>query len=93
MAEYVPRRVGLGPIEWTAIFIGTTVATTLITSVAQDYYQRGRACSVDGASARPSRGSVAGASGSRSTGRGEVLRKWTTDEDQDEDEARPGARP
>ena len=38
--ERVPKRYGLGPVEWTAIFIGTTVATTLITKVTEDLYEK-----------------------------------------------------
>jgi hypothetical protein len=40
--ERVPKRYGLGPVEWTAIFIGTTVATTLITKVTEDLYEKAK---------------------------------------------------
>jgi hypothetical protein len=40
--ERVPKRYGLGPGEWTAIFIGTTVATTLITKVTDDLYEKAK---------------------------------------------------
>jgi hypothetical protein len=40
--EQVPRRRGLGPIEWTAIFIGNAIATGLIHSVVDDVYQRAK---------------------------------------------------
>jgi hypothetical protein len=38
--DYVPGRRGLGPVEWTEIFIGTTVATSIITNLTNDLYQR-----------------------------------------------------
>jgi hypothetical protein len=42
VTERQPGRVGLGPIEWTAIFIGTTVATTLITNLTNDLYEQAK---------------------------------------------------
>jgi hypothetical protein len=36
--EYVPGRRGLGPVEWTEIFVGTTVATSLIGNITTDLY-------------------------------------------------------
>lgn len=35
-------RYGLGPIEWTSIFIGTTVATSLITNLTNDLYAKAK---------------------------------------------------
>lgn len=38
VTEYQPGRRGLGPIEWTAIFIGTSAATTVINNLTSDLY-------------------------------------------------------
>jgi len=94
VTEYVPGRRGLGPIEMTAIFIGTTVATTLITSVTQDCYQRAKDML-----RRRRKHAIESGVGRKRLGftiygpRGEVLREWTTDEDQDDGEGRPGSTP
>jgi hypothetical protein len=40
--ERQPGRVGLDPIEWTAIFVGTTVATNLINNLANDLYVKAK---------------------------------------------------
>jgi hypothetical protein len=38
--ERVPRRVGIGLVEWTAIYIGVKVADTLIEKVTSDLYAK-----------------------------------------------------
>ena len=40
--ERQPGRYGLGPIEWTSILIGTTVATSLITNLTNDLYAKAK---------------------------------------------------
>jgi hypothetical protein len=47
VTEYQPGRYGLGPIEWTAIFIGTTVATSLITNLTNDLYAKAKKLLLD----------------------------------------------
>ena len=40
--ERVPRRYGLGLVEWTAIYIGVKVADTLIEKVTSDLYEKAK---------------------------------------------------
>ncbi len=40
--ERVPRRVGIGPVEWTAIYIGVKVADTVIEKVTSDLYEKAK---------------------------------------------------
>jgi hypothetical protein len=40
--ERVPKRYGLGLIEWTAIYIGVKVADTLIEKMTSDLYERAK---------------------------------------------------
>jgi hypothetical protein len=47
ITERQPGRVGIGPIEWTSIFIGTTVATTLITNLTNDLYAKAKQLLLD----------------------------------------------
>jgi hypothetical protein len=47
ITERQPGRYGLGPIEWTGIFIGTTVATTLITNLTNDLYAKAKQLLLD----------------------------------------------
>jgi hypothetical protein len=47
VTEYQPGRYGLGPIEWTGIFIGTTVATSLITNLTNDLYAKAKKLLLD----------------------------------------------
>jgi hypothetical protein len=47
ITEYQPGRYGLGPIEWTSIFIGTTVATSLITNLTNDLYAKAKKLLLD----------------------------------------------
>lgn len=47
VTEYQPGRYGLGPIEWTSIFIGTTVATSLITNLTNDLYAKAKQLLLD----------------------------------------------
>jgi hypothetical protein len=78
--ERVPRRTGLGPIEWTAIFIGEAIAQGLIGALTEDVYQRAK----EMLRARRRRGK-ARQLGLRIYGpKGEVLREWTTKEDEQE---------
>ncbi len=42
ITERQPGRVGLGPIEWTAIFVGPTVATSLVTNLTNDLYAKAK---------------------------------------------------
>ncbi len=84
--ERVPGRYGLGPIEWTAIYIGVKVAETLIEKVTSDLYEKAkhwfseRKAKGDG---RPKKGFVIYGPD------GKPLRRWDTEngdhdvEDQD----------
>lgn len=58
--EREPGIVGLGPIEWTAIFIGTTVATSLITNLTNDLYEKAKQMLLErkAKSGRPNKGFV-----------------------------------
>jgi hypothetical protein len=47
ITEYQPGRRGLGPVEWTAIFIGTTVATNLINNLVDDLYAKAKQLLLD----------------------------------------------
>jgi hypothetical protein len=47
VTERQPGRYGLGPIEWTGIFIGTTVATSLITNLTNDLYAKAKQMLLD----------------------------------------------
>lgn len=84
VTERQQGRRGLGPIEWTAIFIGTTVSTTVITNLTNDLYAKAKAMLLE----RKAKG------GTRNTGfviygpDGKVLRRWDTKNgDRDEDSA------
>ena len=79
VTEYQPGRVGLGPIEWTAIFIGTNVATTLISNLTSDLYQRAKKMLLDrkAKGGRPNKGFVIYGPD------GEVLRRWDTENGDD----------
>jgi hypothetical protein len=76
---YKPGRRALSPVEWTSIFIGTTVATSLISSLTSDLYDR-----VKGMLAKRQRSKEPGLTPGRPLGfviygpRGEELRRWTT---------------
>ena len=79
--EYVPGRRGLGPMEWTAIFIGTNVAIALINALTQDLYQRAKDML---RSRRKAKGGKGVHLGFKIYGpKNEVLREWTTKEDDD----------
>lgn len=79
---YRPRRRALSPVEWTSIFIGTNVATTLIAHVTTDVYnrtkrmliQRRRSKSPELFPGRPLGFVIYGP-------RGQELRRWTTEEE------------
>ncbi len=75
--DYAPGRRGLGAVEWTLIFIGTNVAVSLINSLTSDLYQGAK----DMLQKRR-KNKRAGTLGFRIYGpNGEVLREWTTSED------------
>jgi hypothetical protein len=79
---YKPGRRALSPVEWTSIFIGTNVATTLVVNITTDVYnrmkrmllQRKRSKSADLFPGRPLGFVIYGP-------RGEELRRWTTEEE------------
>ena len=60
ITERQPGRVGLGPVEWTAIFIGTTVATSLVTNLTNDLYAKAKQMLLDrkAKGGRPNKGFV-----------------------------------
>ncbi len=77
--EMVPQRRGLGPIEWTAIFIGDAIATGFVHAVVADVYARTK----EMLRARRRAGKVRHM-GFRIYGpKGEVLKEWTTKEDEE----------
>jgi hypothetical protein len=88
---YKPGRRSLSPIDWTSIFIGTTVATTVIGNVTTDLYNRAKRMLVE-----RKRSKEPGLIPGRPLGfviygpRGEELRRWTTADD-DASEADGGA--
>jgi hypothetical protein len=47
ITERQPGCYGLGPMEWTSIFVGTTVATTLITNLTNDLYAKAKQLLLD----------------------------------------------
>lgn len=83
--ERVPKRVGIGPVEWTAIYIGVKVADTLIEKVTSDLYAKAKQWFTDRKAkgeGRPNKGFVIYGPD------GKPLRRWdTTNGDQ-----RPGRR-
>ena len=84
ITEYQPGRRGLGPIEWTGIFIGTTVATSLITNLTNDLYKKAKQLLLDrkAKGGRPNTGFVIYGPD------GKELRRWDTKNgDKDEDES------
>lgn len=89
---YKPGRRSLSAVEWTSIFIGTNVATTLISKVTTDVYDRAKRML-----AERKRSKEPGLIPGRPLGfviygpRGEELRRWTTADD-DASDAHPGAR-
>jgi hypothetical protein len=83
LIERVPKRVGLGPIEWTTIFIGEAVASALIGHLTEDLYARAK----ETLRRRRRGGKTRNKLGFRIYGpQNEVLKEWTTEED---DETRP----
>ena len=79
---YKPGRRALSPVEWTSIFIGTNVATTLIAKVTTDVYNRTKRML-----SQRKRSDVPQLFPGRPLGfviygpRGEELRRWTTDDE------------
>lgn len=84
--ERVPKRVGIGPVEWTAIYIGVKVADTLIEKVTSDLYAKAKQWFTDRKAkgeGRPNKGFVIYGPD------GKPLRRWDTENgDGDVDEER-----
>ena len=79
---YKPGRRALSPVEWTSIFIGTNVATTLVAKVTTDVYNRTKRMLIQrkrskGPELFPGRPLGVVIYGPR----GEELRRWTTEEE------------
>lgn len=91
VTERQPGRVGLGPVEWTAIYIGVKVADTLIEKVTSDLYAKAKQWFSDRKAkgeGRPNKGFVIYGPD------GKPLRRWDTtngDHDVDEENEPPGA--
>jgi hypothetical protein len=82
ITEYIPGRRGLTPVEWTAIVIGTSVGKRLLDNLVDDLYQAAK----DFLRKRLRKGSTRSRLGFKIYGpNGEVLKSWTTDEDQEDD--------
>jgi len=84
--ERVPKRMGIGPVEWTAIYIGVKVADTLIEKVTSDLYAKAKQRFTDRKAkgeGRPNKGFVIYGPD------GKPLRRWDTENgDSDVDEKR-----
>lgn len=83
ITERQPGRYGLGPIEWTSIFIGGTVAKSLITNLTNDLYAKAKQLLLDrkAKGGRPNKGFVIYGPD------GKELRRWDTVRgDRNEDE-------
>jgi hypothetical protein len=82
---YRPGRRALSPVEWTSIFIGTNVATTLIAKITTEVYDRTKRMLI-----RRKGSNEPGLIPGRPLGfviygpRGEELRRWTTEDDDSE---------
>jgi len=74
ITEYQPGRKGLGPVEWTAIFIGSNVAASLISNLTRDLYEKAKKLLLDrkAKGGRPNKGFVIYGPD------GKVLRRWDT---------------
>ena len=85
VVERVPKRMGIGLVEWTAIYIGVKVADTLIEKVTSDLYAKAKQWFTDRKAkgeGRPNKGFVIYGPD------GKPLRRWDTkngDSDVDED--------
>jgi hypothetical protein len=83
---YRPGRRAMSPVEWTGIFVGTTVGTALISSITTDIYERAKQLLL-----RRKDSGEPGLIPGRPLGfviygpRGEELRRWTTDDVVEED--------
>jgi hypothetical protein len=81
--EYEPGRYGLTPVEWTAFFIGTSVASSLLNDLTTDLYNGAKKLL---RSRREGKKADSGSPG-RHLGfiiygpDGKVIEKWTTQED------------
>lgn len=79
---FKPGRRSLSPVEWTSIFIGTTVASTVIGNLTTDVFNRAKRML-----AERKRSNEPGLIPGRPLGfviygpRGEELRRWTTEDD------------
>jgi hypothetical protein len=82
ITEYVPGRRGLGPIEWTAVVIGGSAGKRLVDNLVDDLYAAGKEFlrkRLRSGNSRPKLGfTIYGPDG-------EVLKSWTTEEDDPEE--------
>ncbi len=78
--EYEQAQYGLTPIEWTAFFIGTSVASSLISNITTDLYNGRKKLLRDRREARKAESGNPGRHlGFTITGPdGQVITKWTT---------------
>jgi hypothetical protein len=74
VTERQPGRYGLGPIEWTGIFIGTTVATNLINNLTNDLYAKAKKMLLD----RKAKGKTRDVGFTIYGPDGKALRRWDT---------------
>lgn len=83
--EYVPGVRGLGPVEWTEIFVGDAVVTSLIGAVVEDIYAKAKEMLRSRVRAKKDGHPAPRAMGFKIYGPdGEVLKEWKTTEDEDE---------
>lgn len=86
--EYVPGRVGLTPVEWTSIFVGTSVGTKLLGNLTDDLYNAAKELLRRRWQVRKQEGRTGRHLGFTIYGPdGRELRQWSTRED-DEDPTR-----
>jgi hypothetical protein len=83
---YTPGRRALSAVEWTSIFIGTNVATTVIANLTTDLYNRTKRMLIERKQSKEP-GLLPG----RTLGfviygpHGEEIRRWTTEGDHGSD--------
>jgi hypothetical protein len=91
---YKPGRRALTPVEWTAIFIGTNVATGLVSNLTNDLYQAAKRMLTTRRHAKERAGQPRRQLGFVIYGPdGEELRRWTTAETEDKDVDDPESVP
>lgn len=84
VTEYVPGRVGITPIEWTGIVIGTSAGKRILDNLVDDLYQATK----DYLRKRLRKGSARRKLGFQIFGPdGNVLKSWATEEDEEEQDA------